>query len=313
MRGETARGCMRTQLYPYPFRPSHSPPPLPLSPPPAAATAQILANVFYEPSTRTSSSFAAAMHRLGGDVLQISESTSSAVKGETLSDSVRALQCYADAVVLRHPQQGSAAAASSAASKPVLNAGDGVGEHPTQALLDLFTIAAENGGAIDGLTVTMVGDLKHGRTVHSLAKVLAMFNVKVQLVAPDALPMPDYVVDALRAAGRPVSSHGALTPDVLAATDVLYVTRVQKERFASAEEYEKLKHYFVVTPETMSHCKATSIVMHPLPRVGEIAESVDSDPRAAYFRQMQYGLYLRMALLALVLGVSKEDVEREAA
>lgn len=276
---------------------------------------KILANVFYEPSTRTSSSFAAAMQRLGGSVLQINESTSSAVKGETLSDSIKAMQCYADAVVLRHPQQGSAAIASAATPKPVLNAGDGTGEHPTQALLDAHTIRAELGGKLDGLTVTMVGDLKNGRTVHSLARLLSLFDVKLNYVAPAALSMPSYVVDEVGARLGPSAqaSYTTLEADVLAATDVLYVTRVQKERFASAEEYERLKHAFIITPETLRSCKARMVVMHPLPRVGEIDEAVDADPRAAYFRQMQHGLHLRMALLALVLGVTEERLKAEAA
>lgn len=232
------------------------------------------------------------------------------MKGETLSDTIKALQCYGDALVLRHPQQGAAATASAATTKPVLNAGDGVGEHPTQALLDFYTIVAEL-GRVEGLTVTMVGDLKHGRTVHSLARLLALFGATLHYVSPAELSMPSYVTEEL--AGRGVSQTAHTTLDaVIATTDVLYVTRVQKERFASAEEYERLKHVYIITPAVMAKAQAKMVVMHPLPRVGEIEEAVDADPRAAYFRQMQYGLYIRMALLALVLGVTKEQVAAAA-
>jgi aspartate carbamoyltransferase len=262
---------------------------------------KILANLFYEPSTRTSSSFLAAMERLGGSVIPINEVRYSSVsKGESLPDTVRTLECYADVIVLRHPETGSAAIAAQAARKPIINAGDGIGEHPTQALLDLFTIREEL-GTVDGLTVTMLGDLKYGRTVHSLAKLLALFNVRVHYVSPDILRMPAELVAQLQAKGLAQDEHSSLDP-VLADTDVLYVTRVQKERFEDLDEYESVKGAYVITPETLIHAKPKMALMHPLPRVGEISPEVDTDPRAAYFRQMEYGLYVRMALLAMVLG-----------
>ena len=262
---------------------------------------KILANLFYEPSTRTSSSFLAAMERLGGSVIPINEVRYSSVsKGESLPDTVRTLECYADVIVLRHPETGSAAIAAAAARKPIINAGDGIGEHPTQALLDLFTIREEL-GRIDGLTVTMLGDLKYGRTVHSLAKLLALFEVRVNYVSPEILRMPAELVAQLRARGLAQAEFSTLEP-ALAETDVLYVTRVQKERFEDLNEYESVKNAYVITPATLNGAKANMALMHPLPRVGEIAPEVDDDPRAAYFRQMEYGLYVRMALLAMVLG-----------
>lgn len=262
---------------------------------------KILANLFYEPSTRTSSSFLSAMERLGGSVIPINEvHYSSVAKGESLPDTVRTLECYADVIVLRHPEVGSAAMAAQAARKPVINAGDGVGEHPTQALLDLFTIEEEL-GRVDGLTVTMVGDLKYGRTVHSLARLLSLYRVRVNYVSPDALRMPAGLVAELAERGVAQAEHIALE-GVLPESDVLYVTRVQKERFEDLELYEKVKSAYTITPETLRRAKDEMIVMHPLPRVGEISMEVDADPRAAYFRQMEYGLYVRMALLAMVLG-----------
>ncbi|MCB9758557.1 MAG: aspartate carbamoyltransferase [Alphaproteobacteria bacterium] len=262
---------------------------------------KILANLFYEPSTRTSSSFAAAMERLGGSVISINEVRySSVAKGESLPDTVRTLESYADLVVLRHPQQGSVALAAKYARKPVINAGDGVGEHPTQALLDLFTIVEEK-GEVDGLNVTMLGDLRFGRTVHSLARLLSMYDVRLRLVAPKILPMPAEILDELREAGVTVTEHHSLD-EVLGDTDVLYATRVQKERFDDPAEYESVRGSYVITPETMSRAPQDMILMHPFPRVGEIAMEVDDDPRAAYFRQIEYGLYVRMALVAMVLG-----------
>jgi aspartate carbamoyltransferase len=262
---------------------------------------KILASLFYEPSTRTSSSFTSAMERLGGSVIPINEVKYSSVsKGESLPDTVRTLECYADVIVLRHPEVGSAALAAQYARKPVINAGDGVGEHPTQALLDSFTIREELGG-LDGLTVTMLGDLKYGRTVHSLARLLSLYNVQINYVSPEILRMPAEIVAELNEKGIPQGEYGTLD-GVLPQTDVLYVTRVQKERFADLDQYESVKGAFVITPEVMQAAKERMIVMHPLPRVGEIAMEFDDDPRAAYFRQMEYGLYVRMALLALVLG-----------
>ena len=263
---------------------------------------KVLANMFYEPSTRTSCSFMAAMQRLGGQVIPINEAKSSSVaKGESIIDTAITLGCYADVMVIRNPTVGSADLAAANAGIPVLNAGDGVGEHPTQALLDTFTMRQEL-GKLDGLTVTLVGDLKNGRTVHSLARLLTKFDgVKLNYVAPDVLQMPQDVVDEVAATGVP-QNKSAQPDDVMAETDVLYVTRIQKERFATPEEYDKVKDVFVITPETLKSAKTDMIVMHPLPRVNEITVEVDADPRAAYFRQMEYGMYVRMALLALVLG-----------
>jgi aspartate carbamoyltransferase len=261
---------------------------------------KILANLFYEPSTRTSSSFTAAMERLGGSVIPINEVKYSSVsKGESLPDTVRTLECYADVIVLRHPETGSAAIAAKAARKPVINAGDGIGEHPTQALLDAFTIREEL-GHVDGLTVSMLGDLKYGRTVHSLSRLLSMYKVRFNYVSPDILRMPQEVRDELSAKG--MEQQECTLEEVLPQTDVLYVTRVQKERFEDPAVYEKVKGAYVIDAATMKAAKQRMIVMHPLPRVTEISMDFDEDPRAAYFRQMEYGLYVRMALLAMVLG-----------
>jgi aspartate carbamoyltransferase len=262
---------------------------------------KILANLFYEPSTRTSSSFTAAMERLGGSVIPINEVKYSSVsKGESLADTVRTLECYTDVIVLRHPEVGSAAIAAKAATKPVINAGDGIGEHPTQALLDAFTIHEEL-GHLDGLTVTLLGDLKHGRTVHSLARLLSLYKVRLNYVSPDILRMPSTLIDELNARKIVQAEHTTLDK-VLPETDVLYVTRVQKERFTDEAVYESVKGAYVIDPKVMKVAKERMIVMHPLPRVGEISPDLDDDPRAAYFRQMEYGLYVRMALLAMVLG-----------
>jgi len=266
---------------------------------------KILANLFYEPSTRTSSSFTAAMERLGGSVIPINEVKYSSVsKGESLPDTIRTLECYADVIVLRHPETGSAAIAAKAAHKPVINAGDGIGEHPTQALLDTFTIMEEL-GRLDDLNVTLLGDLKYGRTVHSLARLLSQFNgIKLNYVSPDILKMPKEVMDevAENARGRIPQAEFSSLEKVLPETDILYVTRVQKERFEDPADYEKVKGAYVIDPEIMKVAKQEMAVMHPLPRVGEISVDFDEDPRAAYFRQMEYGLYVRMALLAMVLG-----------
>lgn len=262
---------------------------------------KLLANLFYEPSTRTSSSFAAAMERLGGSVISINEVTYSSVsKGESLPDTVRTLERYADVIVLRHPDVGASALAAQYTSKPIINAGDGVGEHPTQALLDLLTIREEL-GEVDGLKVTMVGDLKYGRTVHSLSRLLSRFDVSLNLVSPEILQMPAEIVDELKESKTSVEVHDSLDT-VMPDTDVLYVTRVQKERFEDPSAYDAVKDQFVVTPATLEAAKKRMIVMHPLPRVNEISMEVDADPRAAYFRQMEYGMYVRMALLAMVLG-----------
>ncbi len=272
----------------------------------------LLANVFYEPSTRTMCSFDAAIKRLGGDAIPVSESGSSAKKGETIEDTVRCLLCYCDALVLRHPEKGTAARAAAVANKPVINAGDGTGEHPTQALLDLFTILTATAGpsaddadldALGSKTLTLIGDLKHGRTVHSLSLLVSRCArpPRLMLVSPPELCMPAAHVRTLLERGVHVEQHGDVRA-VLGQTDVLYVTRVQKERFERVEEYERVKGSYVVDSALMSDAPGQMIVMHPLPRVDEIATEVDSDPRARYFEQMQNGLYVRMAILALVLG-----------
>lgn len=262
---------------------------------------KILASLFYEPSTRTSSSFTSAMERLGGSVIPINEVRYSSVsKGESLPDTIRTLECYADVIVLRHPEVGSAALAAQYARKPVINAGDGVGEHPTQALLDIVTIHEELGN-LEGLNVTMVGDLKYGRTVHSLARLLTLFGAKLNYVSPEILRMPAEIMEEIHEKGIEQKEFDNLE-EVIGSSDVVYVTRVQKERFEDPAVYESVRNAFIIDPAMMTKAKDEMILMHPLPRVGEITMEVDSDPRAAYFRQMEYGLYTRMALLAMVLG-----------
>ncbi len=261
----------------------------------------VLACVFYEPSTRTSSSFIAAMSRLGGSVIPINEVRySSVTKGESLPDTIRTLESYADAIVLRHPEVGASQVAAEYARKPIINAGDGVGEHPTQALLDLYTIRSEL-GEIDGLHVAMVGDLRYGRTVHSLARLLCLYDVQMTFVSPEILRLPLDVMNDVKAHDRPVHETYDVH-EIIGDVDVLYVTRVQRERFADQAQYESVKDYYVITPELMQKAKERMVVMHPLPRVGEISYAIDDDPRAAYFRQMENGMYIRMALLAAVLG-----------
>lgn len=261
----------------------------------------VLACVFYEPSTRTSSSFIAAMSRLGGSVIPINEVRySSVTKGESLPDTIRTLESYADVIVLRHPEVGASKVAAEYARKPIINAGDGVGEHPTQALLDLYTIRTEL-GTLDGLHVAMVGDLRYGRTVHSLARLLCLYDVRMTFVSPELLRMPLDVLNEVKGHGKPVRETYDVH-DVIEDVDVLYVTRVQRERFADQAQYEEVKDFYVITPELMARAKEKMIVMHPLPRVGEISYAIDNDPRAAYFRQMENGMYIRMALLAAVLG-----------
>jgi aspartate carbamoyltransferase len=261
----------------------------------------VLACVFYEPSTRTSSSFIAAMSRLGGSVIPINEVRySSVTKGESLPDTIRTLESYADVIVLRHPEVGASQVAAEYARKPIINAGDGVGEHPTQALLDLYTIESEL-GTIDGLHVAMVGDLRYGRTVHSLARLLCQYDVQMTFVSPELLRMPLDVLNEVRSHKLPVEETYDVH-EIIADVDVLYVTRVQRERFADQAQYDSVKDYYVITPELMEQAKEKMIVMHPLPRVSEISYAIDNDPRAAYFRQMENGMYIRMALLAAVLG-----------
>ncbi|ODQ63849.1 carbamoyl-phosphate synth [Nadsonia fulvescens var. elongata DSM 6958] len=262
---------------------------------------RLLTTLFYEPSTRTHTSFDAAMQRLGGRVVAVSTSNSSIKKGETLQDTVRSLACYSDAIVLRHPDASSTGIAAKYSPVPIINGGNGTLEHPSQALLDMFTIREELGTA-NGITVTFMGDLKYGRTVHSLCQLLQHYHVRIQLVSPTRLCLPDDIRDELAASGMVIAESTELTPEIIAASDVLYCTRVQKERFDSLEEYEELKDTYIVDDKVLKLAKKHMCIMHPLPRVNEIAESVDFDDRAAYFRQMRHGLFVRMALLALVMG-----------
>ncbi|KND88717.1 Protein pyrABCN [Tolypocladium ophioglossoides CBS 100239] len=262
---------------------------------------KVLCTLFYEPSTRTCASFDAAMQRLGGRTIAISTSSSSVQKGETLQDTLRTLACYGDAIVLRHPQEDSVKIAEKYSDVPVINGGNGSMEHPTQAFLDLFTIREEL-GTVQGLTITFLGDLLYGRTVHSLVYLLRHYQVQVQLVAPQGLALPAGVREQLVSAGQLLCESETLTAEIIARSDVLYCTRVQKERFESVEQYEEVKDSYRVDNAALKHAKSSMVVMHPLPRNEEVAEEVDFDQRAAYFRQMRYGLYCRMALLALVMA-----------
>ena len=262
----------------------------------------ILATLFYEPSTRTRLSFESAILRLGGQVLSVAEakSSSSAAKGETLYDTGKMIEGYAHAAVIRHPVVGSAKELADGASIPVLNGGDGAGQHPSQALLDLYTIQKEK-GHLDDLTVTLVGDLRHGRTVHSLAPILRHFGVRFYFVAPPELAMPSEISSKLQAKGAEIVETSDLT-EAIGKTDVLYVTRIQKERFADPAQYEALKGAYVVNNDLLKLAKPDLTIMHPLPRVDEIAKEVDAYAGAAYFRQAANGVLVRMALLALVTG-----------
>jgi len=255
-------------------------------------TGKTIVNLFYEPSTRTSSSFYAAMTKLGGSVIPINEvNYSSVTKGETLEDTVRTLECYADAIVLRHYDDDATERAARVCSVPIINAGNGSGEHPTQALLDLYTIRRER-GTLDGLRVTMMGDLKYGRTVHSLTKLLRLYDAKLGFVSPEALRLP-------RAYLAPDDAEFTQLDAAIGDSDVLYVTRVQKERLADSVDID---FSYAVTRADMARAPDDMVLMHPMPRVGEIPAELDDDPRAAYFRQMRYGLHVRMALLVAMLG-----------
>lgn len=263
----------------------------------------ILATLFYEPSTRTRLSFESAMHRLGGGVISTENAGefSSAIKGETVEDTIRMIGGYADAIVIRHPEQGAAARAARVSTVPILNGGDGPGEHPTQALLDLFTIMAEQ-GRIDGLRIALVGDLRFGRTARSLARLLTLTTgTELIYVSPPAVPMGDDVQRAVRASGvaqRSESDLAAILPEI----DVVYQTRIQRERFPTREEYEASRGVYILNRASYALLKPTATVLHPLPRVDEIATEVDDDPRSAWFRQAVNGVYVRMALLDLLLG-----------
>jgi aspartate carbamoyltransferase catalytic subunit len=266
-----------------------------------------LATLFYEPSTRTRLSFETAMVRLGGNVVSTENARefSSALKGETVEDTVRIVEGYADAIVIRHFEQGAAHRAAAVASVPILNAGDGPGEHPTQALLDLYTIGHEL-GRIDGLRVALVGDLRFGRTARSLARLLRLTRgTELVFVAPPAVPMGADVRRELREAGIPFRDEPDLDA-VLPEVDVVYQTRIQKERFATPEEYASAKGHYVIDAEAMRRLNPGAVLLHPLPRVDEIATEVDADPRAAYFRQAHNGVFVRMALLEDLLAAEEE-------
>jgi aspartate carbamoyltransferase catalytic subunit len=274
---------------------------------------KVLATLFFEPSTRTRLSFEAAMLRLGGNCLGFAEpGSSSAAKGESLADTIRMAACYADAVVMRNPKEGAALLASRYSGVPVINAGDGGHHHPTQTLTDLLTIrqlkkdADKTGKSpFSGLTVGCCGDLKFGRTVHSLVKALSRYqDVRFIFISPEELKVPDYITDGiLKKNGIPFHETGRLEK-VIGELDVLYMTRVQRERFFNEEDYIRLKDSYILTMEKMRLARQNMIVLHPLPRVTEIAVEVDEDPRAAYFKQAKYGMYVRMALLASILGIA---------
>ncbi len=262
---------------------------------------KILGNLFFEPSTRTKLSFESAAYRLGCDVIDVSEmSMTSMAKGETLSDTIRIVNAYCDAIVLRHPSEGAARLAANCSVKPVINAGDGAGSHPTQTLLDLFTMRQAK-GTLDGLRITLVGDLKYGRTVHSLADALTMFGVKLTLVAPEGLQMPQDTIAHLREKGCTPTVETNLE-NVISNTDILYVTRIQKERFPDVSEYQKVAGSYRIDNNLLREADRDLIVMHPLPRVNEIAPEVDSTPHAKYFQQAFNGVPVRMALLHSVMG-----------
>lgn len=266
---------------------------------------KILGLIFHEPSTRTVASFQAAILNLGGSAIVINDVYSSTKKGESLEDTIRTMCCYCDALVLRHPLVGSSEQAAMVATKPIINGGDGAGEHPTQALLDIFTIQERLKGfdmSLDSpFTVVFVGDLKHSRTVHSLIELLCLLkHVTFIYVSPRGLEIPMEIVDRVREAGLKQVSGVSLS-DVIGLADVLYVTRIQKERFQDVSEYEAVLGSYVVNAELMRSAKEKMMVMHPLPRLGEIAVEVDADPRCAYFEQMENGVFMRMAILNLLL------------
>ncbi len=263
-----------------------------------------LATLFFEPSTRTRMSFEAAMYELGGNVISMTDgATSSASKGESVADTAKIVSCYADIIAMRHPKEGAALVAAQNASVPVINAGDGGHCHPTQTLADLLTIRREIGRFTD-MTIGLCGDLKFGRTVHSLIGAMSRYSgIKFILISPDELRLPDYVKDdVLTRGGIPYIETESLE-ESMPELDVLYMTRVQRERFFNEEDYVRLKDSYVLTPEKLRAAKSDMRVLHPLPRVNEISVAVDSDPRAAYFRQAANGKYMRMALILMLLGI----------
>lgn len=265
-----------------------------------------LATCFYEPSTRTRLSFEAAMLNLGGSVLGFhSADSSSASKGESVSDTIRVISCYADICAMRHPKEGAPLVASEKSRIPVINAGDGGHQHPTQTLADLLTIRSIK-GRLNNITIGFCGDLKFGRTVHSLINALIRYdNVRIVLISPEELKVPDYVRDDVLRANNIEFKEVEKLEDAMGELDVLYMTRVQKERFFNEEDYVRLKDFYILTKEKMELAKDDMIVLHPLPRVNEISVDVDDDPRACYFRQAQYAVYVRMALILTLLGLAE--------
>ena len=266
-----------------------------------------LATCLYEPSTRTRLSFEAAMLNLGGSVLGFhSADSSSASKGESVSDTIRVISCYADICAMRHPKEGAPLVASEKSRIPVINAGDGGHQHPTQTLADLLTIRSIK-GRLNNITIGFCGDLKFGRTVHSLINALIRYdNVRIVLISPEELKVPDYVRDDVLRANNIEFKEVEKLEDAMGELDVLYMTRVQKERFFNEEDYVRLKDFYILTKEKMELAKDDMIVLHPLPRVNEISVDVDDDPRACYFRQAQYAVYVRMALILTLLGLAED-------
>ncbi len=267
---------------------------------------KILATAFYEPSTRTRLSFEAAMLRLGGKVIGFSDAgSSSAAKGESVSDTIKVISQYADICAMRHPKEGAAFVAASKSEIPVINAGDGGHQHPTQTLADLMTIRTLH-GSLSNFTIGLCGDLKFGRTVHSLINALVRYeNISFVFISPPELKVPDYITDMLKEMNIPYTEVIKLE-EVIADLDMLYMTRVQKERFFNEEDYVRLKDFYVLTKEKMALAKDDMLVLHPLPRVNEISVEVDEDPRASYFKQVKYGMFVRMALIMTLLGISVE-------
>lgn len=265
-----------------------------------------LATLFYEPSTRTRLSFEAAMINLGGSVLGFSSAdSSSASKGESVSDTIRVISCYADICAMRHPKEGAPMVAAEKAGIPVINAGDGGHQHPTQTLTDLMTIR-ELRGSLDNFTIGLCGDLKFGRTVHSLIRSLIRYkNVKFILTSPKELRVPDYIREDVLIHNNVEFEEVERLEDVIPQLDILYMTRVQKERFFSEDEYLRMKDFYILNKEKMAAAKDNMYVLHPLPRVNEISVEIDDDPRAAYFKQVQFGVYVRMALILTLLGLDK--------
>lgn len=265
-----------------------------------------LATLFYEPSTRTRLSFEAAMINLGGSVLGFSSAdSSSASKGESVSDTIRVISCYADICAMRHPKEGAPMVAAEKTGIPVINAGDGGHQHPTQTLTDLMTIR-ELRGSLDNFTIGLCGDLKFGRTVHSLIRSLIRYkNVKFILISPKELRVPDYIREDVLIHNNVEFEEVERLEDVIPQLDILYMTRVQKERFFSEDEYLRMKDFYILNKEKMAAAKDNMYVLHPLPRVNEISVEIDDDPRAAYFKQVQFGVYVRMALILTLLGLDK--------